>query len=105
MQVGGDTAPVVTDGDGVVVVQNDVDVVAVVGHRFVDGVVHDLVDEVVESALVGAADVHARPPAHGLQAFEDLDVACGVLGFLLFDHGGSRLPWLRGSACVSRRRA
>ena len=29
--------------------------------------------EVVEGAGVGAADVHARPAAHRLEAFEDLD--------------------------------
>ncbi len=46
----------------------------VAGERLVDGVVHDLVDHVVQAgAVVGIADIHARPLAHGIEALEDLD--------------------------------
>ena len=57
--------------------------VAVTGHGLVDGVVDDFVDEVVEAALVGAADVHAGATADGLEAFEDLDIGGGVAFRLL----------------------
>ena len=73
-----DAAPVVLDADAAVGVDGDVDAVAEAGHRLVDGVVHDLVDQVVEPTLVGGPDVHAGSPAHGLQALEDLDVLGGV---------------------------
>ena len=53
----------------------DLDAVAVAGQRLVDRVVHDLVDQVVQAALAGRADVHARPLAHRLEALEHLDVA------------------------------
>src|SRR5476649_1916032 len=34
--------------------------------RFIDGVVHHLIDHVMEArAVVGIADIHARPLAHG----------------------------------------
>ena len=64
--------------------------------RLVDAVIHDLVDHVVQARpVVGVADIHARPLAHGLQALENLDGigavflgraggfshAVGVLGF------------------------
>ena len=46
--------------------------------RLVDGVVDDLVDQVVEAARAGRADVHARPQPDRLEPFEDRDVLCGV---------------------------
>ena len=63
--------------------------------RLIDGVVDHLVDHVVQArAVVGVADVHARPFADGVQAAQHLDrigavaFACGpglvgqVLAFL-----------------------
>ncbi len=50
------------------------------GQRLVDGVVDDLVDEVVQAHDAGRADVHARALANGLQALEDGDVLCVVAG-------------------------
>ena len=52
---------------------------AVAGERFVDRVVDDFVDEVVQSALGRRADVHARALANRLEALEYLDVARVVL--------------------------
>ena len=44
------------------------------GQRLVDGVVDHLVDHVVEAgAVIGVADIHARPLAHGVQAAQHLD--------------------------------
>jgi hypothetical protein len=46
------------------------------------GLVHGIVDhfgeQVMQRLLVGAADVHAGPPAHRLQAFQYLDVVGGI---------------------------
>ncbi len=53
--------------------------VAEAGHRFVDGVVDDLDDEVVQPALIGAADVHGGPAADRLQPLEHLDITRGVV--------------------------
>ena len=47
---------------------------AVAGQRLVDRVVDDLVDEVVQPADAGRADVHAGPLADRLEALEDGDV-------------------------------
>ena len=79
-----DPATVVGDGDAVVDVDLDVDLVAVAGQRLVDGVVDDFEDQVVEPTLGGIADVHARAFAHGREALEHLDVAgriASVTGF------------------------
>src|SRR4029450_3202460 len=45
----------------------------VTGERLVDGVVHNLPDEVVQTTLAGRADVHARTLADRLEAFEHGD--------------------------------
>ena len=60
--------------------QDDLDVIAVTREGLVDGVVDDLPHAVHEAALVGRADVHARPFADGLEALEDGEMAGHVVG-------------------------
>ena len=68
MHVDRDAAAVVDDPDAAVGEQGDLDAVGVAGHRLVDGVVDDLLDQVVQAALAGRADVHAGPLADRLEA-------------------------------------
>ena len=57
------------------------DLVAEAGQRLVDGVVHHLIDHVVEAgAVVGVADIHARPLAHGIEALQHLDELGTIVG-------------------------
>ena len=80
VQIDRNAATVVFDGHGVVVVDGDVDFVGVAGERFIDGVVDDFVDHVMQSGdVVGVADVHAGALADGVQAFEYFDVFGGVI--------------------------
>ena len=78
MQVHRDAAAVVADPDAAVGQQGDLDRVGVPGQRLVHRVVHDLVDQVVQAALAGGADVHAGSLAYGLETLEDGDRACVV---------------------------
>jgi len=73
-----DAAAVVVDPDSAIGQQRHVDGVAVPGQRLVHGVVHDLVDEVMQPALAGRADVHSRALADSLKALEYRDRACIV---------------------------
>ncbi len=60
------------------------------GQRLVDGVVDDLVDHVVQArAVVGVADIHARPLANGIQALQNLDGIGAVFG----RHAGTFSDW------------
>ena len=95
VDAGRNAPPVVGDGDRAVGVEGDGDEFRVARQRLVDGVVDHFVDHVMQArAVVGVADVHARPLAHGVQAAQHLDriravgFACGpglvgqVLAFL-----------------------
>ncbi len=75
-----DAATVVGDGDAVVRVDGDLDRRRLTGERLVDRVVHDLVDEMVQTTYTGRADVHARALAHRLEALEHGDVLRAVAG-------------------------
>ena len=61
----------------------DVDLVAIAGQRFVDGVVHDLIYQMMQAARACGADVHTGAFAHGLQPFEHLYFTCSVFLRLL----------------------
>ena len=74
-----DTAAVVDDPAAAAVDQFDLDVVAVAGQRLVHRVVDDLIDQMVQAALTGRADVHARTLANRLQPLEYLDLRRPVL--------------------------
>ena len=74
VNTGRNAAPVVGDGAGAVGVEGHRHEFRVAGQRFVDGVVDDLVDHVVKAgAVVGVADIHARPLAHRLEPTQHLD--------------------------------
>ena len=45
------------------------------GQGFINGVVDDFVDQVVQSPLTSASDVHAGSLANRLKTFQDLDIA------------------------------
>ena len=62
VDIDGNTASVVDDRDRFVGVDRDRNFLAVTGERLVDGVVDDLENHVVQArAVIGIADVHARP--------------------------------------------
>ena len=79
MDVGRDAAAVVDHRDRAVHVDADRDVVAVTCQRLVDGVVHDLVDQVVEPLGGGGADVHGRPLPYRRKSLQHLDLVGAVI--------------------------
>ena len=85
--VHGNTTAIVDDSDGIVDVDDDFDLFGVAGESFVDGIVYDLVDEVMQSHLTRGPDVHCGTEANGFKAFQDLDVFAGV-AVVIAVHGG-----------------
>ena len=88
VDAGRNPAPVVADRNRAVGVEGNGDELGVARQRLIDGVVDHLVDHVVQArAVVGVADVHAGPLAHGVQAPQHLDriravAVAGGLGLL-----------------------
>jgi hypothetical protein len=80
VRVDRDAAAIVGDGDKTADLHLDFDPVGVAGQRLVHGVVDHFGEQVMQRLLVGAADIHARPPAHRLKPFEDFDMFGGVAG-------------------------
>ena len=70
MNVHGHAAPVVTDFQRVVSVQDDLHRFGVTGQGFVDTVVDDFLSQVIGPAGVG---IHAGALAHRVEAREDFD--------------------------------
>src|SRR5436309_1738626 len=65
-----DAPPVVHHPDAAIGEQGHVDAAGVPGHRLVDRVVHNLLDEVVQTTFTGRADVHTRTLPDGFEPLE-----------------------------------
>ncbi len=95
MRIDRDAAAVVGDGDEAVGLHLDLDPIGVAVDRLVHGVVDRLGEQVMQRLLVGAADIHAGPPADRLEPFQHLDVARAVTRITaprplaLHAHGGA----------------
>ena len=77
-------ASVVLDRNTAVCMDLHRDLVAHAGKCLVDGVVHNLIDEMVKSLLRGRTDVHTRAFANGFQPFEHLNLTVFVCAVILF---------------------
>ena len=102
VDVGRNAAAVVAHGARAVGIERYDDFLGEADERFVDGVIDDLVDHVMQPrAVIGVADIHAGPLAHGIEPLEHLDrfrVVIGRHGALLtdgFGHAGSSAGSLR----------
>ena len=79
VKVHGDSSTVVLYCDGVVFVDCYFYMCAISGECFIDGVVHDFINQVVQAFFADIADVHGGTLTYGFQAFEYLDVAGRVV--------------------------
>ena len=71
--VNGNPAAIVDDRDGIVAMDNHIHTGTMSGQRFVDGIVNNFVDEVVQSHLTGGSDVHCRAFADRFEPFQNFD--------------------------------
>ena len=74
LNIHGDAAAVVGHANDVPLFDDDLDMGAVAGQRLVDGVIHDLIHQMVQARGRGGADVHARPLADRFQTLQNLDL-------------------------------
>jgi hypothetical protein len=115
VRIHGYAAAIIGDRDRAVFQHLDIDEAGMAGHGLVHRIVDHLGEEVVQGALIGAADIHARPPAHRLQTFEHLDrrgVVAGLgeravarrLGLFAHRPGGARRYGARFRPGLHRQR-
>ena len=89
LHVNGNAAAVVDNGDRIVGVDHDFNVVAVTRKRLIDCVVEDFENHVMEPGPVGSiSDVHSGALAHRFQALQDLDAVGIVVA------GVVKRPWI-----------
>ena len=62
VQVSGDAAAIIGDRDRAIAVQDHLDQITMPGQRLINGVVHHLIDHVMQTgAIIGITDIHAWP--------------------------------------------
>ena len=74
MGVDGNAPAIVRDGDGIIEVDRQADLVTEAGQGLVDRVVHHLLYQMMEPCRSGGADVHGGPFLNRLEAFQDTDL-------------------------------
>ena len=98
MRIDRDAAAIVVDGEKTVSPDLDLDEMGMAGQRLVHGIVDHLGEQVMHRLLVGAADIHAWPPAHRLEPLQHLDVAGHVAGLAGWARCRAAAAALRGAA-------
>ena len=78
LYIHGDAAAVIGNFDDITGFNRYFDMGAVPSQGFVDGVIDDLVDQVMQAGRAGRTDIHAGTLAHSLQALQDLDLRTAV---------------------------
>ena len=81
LDIHGDAAAVIGNFDDVAGFDRYFDMGAVSGQRFVDGVIDDFVDQVVQAGRAGGTNIHAGALAHSFESFQDLDL-CTTVGMV-----------------------
>ena len=93
MHVDRNAAAVVANGNRAIDVDGHFDLGAITGEMFVDRVVEHLENAVMQAALVGVADIHARAFPDRFETLEFVDLG-GVVFLVLADAGRVRLTLL-----------
>ena len=74
MRIDRHAATIIRDRQIAVFVEIDIDEIGVTGNGLVHGIIDDFGEQMMQRALVGAANIHARTAANRLQPFQHLDV-------------------------------
>ena len=68
-----DPAAVILHGAGSVLAEGDPDFAAVSGQMFIDGIVDDLIDQMVQTFGSGGTDIHTRTSSDWFESFQNFD--------------------------------
>ena len=79
MFVHGNTAAVVGNRNAVARKQRDMNMIGVAAHGFVQGVVKNFPDQMMEAVDARRADIHARAFAHRLQTLQYENIGSSII--------------------------
>jgi len=85
MDINWDSAAVIDNLNRAIFHESHIYFGAISGQRFIDSVIDDFIDEVVEPALTGGADIHTRAFADSGETLEDSD-RTGVVAAVFLAH-------------------
>ena len=89
------TSAVVGYAHYTILMDSDLDLVTIAGHRFIYAIVNDLADKVMKPPLISAADIHAGAHAHRFDTAKYLNVFGSIVIVVLFHLSpSSELPML-----------
>ena len=95
-------APVIDHCDRLIRVQVDPDMRTGAGQRLIHGIVHDLIDQVMQSSRGSGPDIHAGSLADSFQSFQYLYLIGTIFGVRLSSHISSEsgIPVRRRRICT-----
>ena len=79
LNINRNTTAVIGNGNGIIGINGNGNFVAVAGQSLIYCIVYDLINQMVQAAGRGAADIHTGTTAYSFQTFQDLDLAGGIL--------------------------
>ena len=78
LNINRDSAPVVRNPDNISLFDDHFDMGAISGKRFVDGVIHNFIDQMMQAGGGSRSDIHTGPFSYRFQAFQHLNLRCIV---------------------------
>ena len=76
IDINGNTAPVIHNGNGVVRVDFYGNLVTEACKRFIHGVIYNFINQMMQTLCAGGADIHTGALSHRLQPFQNLNLIC-----------------------------
>ena len=73
------TAAVIHDCDGIVLVNGHIDGITISRQCFIYRIIYNLIHQMMETSGRCAAYIHARPLSNRLKSFQNLNLICSVL--------------------------
>src|SRR5579864_5338110 len=90
----GDAASVVFYSDRTIRVDRNLHCVGIAGHHFVDAIIDNFINQVMQPALISRANIHAWAHTYRLKTFENLNVLLSIITIPIPVHfsTASRIP-------------
>ncbi len=76
MNFGRYATTIVNDGNGVIFVNEYINVGTISAHRFINGIIDHLIHQMMKTFFINISDIHRRTLTYGLQTLQNLNAVC-----------------------------